>query len=482
MTEMLRTQSIRRLLFGLLLIIGFGRTLYAQNGQLIVFMDASETVVNADFSKNWLPKIKEMGAAQGIEVLEMDISKGAPELVKATPSIFFQNALGRSAYIGRYQLIDKLKTFIRTVSRMPQQAATNEKHDVLVWKQGRATVYCPIKITELAGAKPKNFDQEKFTKDAFKALDRVSKEFEFYSIFPAQRSDRAMYWALYPYLGEDGKFFLSAEMYSQFNCVEPIYKRFDNAFSGNWKNWEAVFEEAGQTMEKMVAEKLRATDKGDGMIPVPSSIKSKNWEELGLPLPKPVAGTATQAVKVVDLAQNWTFAGPIGDGTPVLGFSFLAPLDYYAGEIDRLFGDLYLNKEKDLNAATGSFGVEMEALSMGDPSLDAHVHEMLDILEFPKAYFTFQKILSAESPLIHFGNVSQFVVAGELNFMGIKAPLEVISQIEPILNDAGEARLQVLASFSLRLKDKFGIKGPDGPEPASDTMQFLMNFLLQPKL
>lgn len=454
--------------------------LSAGNGELIVFTDASETVVNKDFIANWLPKVKEMAKEQGFKVIQKDVSKGFPEEVTSTPAIFFQNHLGRSAYIGRYQYINKIKTFIRTVSRMPQKGAVNEKHDVLVWQHGRATVYSPLKITDLAGAVPPGFDQAKFKKEAMTALDEGASNYGFQSLYEANRNDRAMYWALYPYLGEDGKLFISAEVYSQFSCIEPVYKRFENAYTGSWSAWKSAFQEVGSSMEKVIAEKLLSTEKGDGMIPVLNKAKAKSWESLGLKLPKAPKGTDAKIVTDIKLPSEWEFAGEIGDGTPVVGFSFLAPMDYYAGEITKLFGEMRLSNGLDINSALGKFGVETKTLTMGDPGLDEHVHEMIEIIDNPKAYFTFQKMLSAESPVLAFGTLTQFKVSGELEFMAVKAPLEVTAQIEPILDEAGQPRLQVMASFSLRLKEKYNLDGPDGPAPASDTMQFLLNFLLKP--
>jgi hypothetical protein len=56
----------------------------------------------------------------------------------------------------------------------------------------------------------------------------------------------------------------------------------------------------------------------------------------------------------------------------------------------------------------------------------------------------------------------------------------VTAQMEPVLDENGNARLMVNAAFGLRLKEYFGLDGPDGPQPAADSMQFLLNFLLKP--
>jgi hypothetical protein len=453
---------------------------FGASGELIAFIGDPESAVTKDFKEKFLPLIKEMAKSQGITLTEKNISKGAPAEVAFTPSLFFQNHLGRSLYVGRYQLIDKVKTFIRTVSRMPQAPATNEKHDVLVWKRERATVFSPVKITALGGTLPDGHDAEAFHAEALKALAAGATNYTLQALYTAARTDRAMYLAVYPYRGSDGKFFVSAEMYSQFNCIEPIYKRFDKPFEGTWKSWQKVFEEAGKVLQAEVVSQLGSTAKGDGMIPVPTKTPIKSWEDLGFSLPKAPEGASALTPTNVQLGTRWEFAGPVEAGSPMLNFSFMAPLDYYAGEAKTLFGTLEFSAGPNVDQTEGKFGIETQSLTMGDPSLDAHVHELIAILEHPKAFFTFEKMMSVEHPQLAFGALTQFSLRGQLEFMSVKVPLDVTAQMEPVLDENGAARIQVNAAFSLRLKEPFGLDGPDGPQPAKDTMQFLLNFLLKP--
>jgi hypothetical protein len=123
--------------------------------------------------------------------------------------------------------------------------------------------------------------------------------------------------------------------------------------------------------------------------------------------------------------------------------------------------------------------VGLETLTMGDPGLDEHVADMLTITDHPRASFIFKSVEALDQPKINFGSLSQFNVQGTLELMGIKVPLGVIAQIEPIITEDGQARLQVYASFNLRLKDNFNIEGPDGPDEAKDTLVFVLNFLLK---
>ncbi len=65
--------------------------------------------------------------------------------------------------------------------------------------------------------------------------------------------------------------------------------------------------------------------------------------------------------------------------------------------------------------------------------------------------------------------------------MGIQQEaLATTAQIEPIIDQNGNVKLQVFASFTMRLQETFNITGPDGPSPANDTVVFYLNFLMKP--
>jgi hypothetical protein len=450
-------------------------------GELIVFTSQADHPVSQDLVQKYLPQIEAMAKAQDIAVKVITVTDAAPELVTFTPAIVFQNHLGRSLYVGRYHYIDKIKTFIRTVKRLPQQTVDNEKHDVLVARLGRSALVTPVKLTDLAGSLPAKFNQAAFHKEALNALAAGMKQYKFHSLYHPQRTERLIYTAFYPYRGEDGKLFVSAEMYSQFNCVDPIYKRFDQPFEGTWQQRKQLFMTIGAAIEAEVMQQLSRTDKGDGLVPLPATVKTVSWESLGLPLPPaPPASEAGVASAPARLSQQWSFAGPVEQDIPVVGFAFPAPIDYYAGELSDLQGNLSLGDGFDMASALGVFSVRMESLTMGDVALDHSVQGMLKMVDHPVSHFIFQKMKTIENAKLAFGYVTQFVVLGEFEFMGVKAPAEVTAQVEPVLDEAGAPRLQVFASFTIRLQERYGVKGPDGPADAKDTVNFTLNFLLQP--
>ena len=146
----MKTQFLKMLLLAIL--VGLQPSVWANNGQLLVFLHQVDHPVSQDFSTKYLPQLQAMAAAQDISLQVIEVKDAAPELITLTPAIVFQNHLGRSLYIGRYHYIDKVKTFIRTVKRLPQQTVDHEKHDVLVAKLGRSTLVTPAIVVAACAA------------------------------------------------------------------------------------------------------------------------------------------------------------------------------------------------------------------------------------------------------------------------------------------------------------------------------------------
>ena len=457
-----------------------GQFLLASNGELLLIHNGSVDPVNLDFVKKYAPQIEEMAKSQGIETKTIVIGDAAPELVRFTPAIVYQNHLGRSLYIGRYHYVDKIKTFMRTVKRIPQKDVINEKHDVMVWSYEQSTVVTPVKITPLAGKVPADFDQEAFRKEALAALDEGMKNYRFMEHFEARRTHRLMYAAFYPYRSKDGKFYVSMEVYSQFNCVDPVYKQFSEPVSGSFKKWEKVFTQAGALVEKQIIAQLNNPERGDGLQPIGRNVQTKSFDDLGYPLPPAPAGAGNQTAVDMKMPQKWIMDGPIATDVPLINFNFPAPLDYYAGEITRMNGQLILGKDAQISSSVASFAARLESMTMGDENLDLHVNEMISLLKYPKSTFTFNSISVVDQPQLNFGTMTQIIVEGMLDFKGLAVPVNVTSQIEPILNEAGQPRLQVYAFFKMPLKEHWDIDGPDGPDEASNFLDFNINFLMQP--
>lgn len=474
----MRTVKSSLLLF-LLALVGLQAS--ANRSELLLFYGDADNPVTKDFLEIYAPQIKEMAAAQEVGVKMIDVKDGAPDLVRFTPALVFQNHLGQSLYIGRYHYIDKIKTFLRTVKRLPQKDVANEKHDVMVWDYGKTHILTPIKVTALSGDLPKGFDESVFHAAALEAIAKGTKNYQLKSQYNALRTDRLMYSAFYPYLNKSGQLSISMEVYSQFNCVEPIFKMFDEPVFGDYKEMGKVFQQAGALVESQIIRQLNSIERGDGLIPVAESIPRKTCEQLGFPLPQPPRNANPDIfARNMTMPLQWTFDGPVASDVPLISFNFPAPLEYYAGEITGMEGNLTLGKDAAIDQALASFTAFLKDMTMGDESLDEHVAEIIELMDHPSSIFTFEKVDVVDQPQLNFGSMTQVVVEGTLDFKGIKVPVKVSSQLEPLLNEKGEPRIQVYAFFKMPLKSKWDITGPDGPVEASDFLDFNLNFLLKP--
>ena len=105
---------------------------------------------------------------------------------------------------------------------------------------------------------------------------------------------------------------------------------------------------------------------------------------------------------------------------------------------------------------------------------------MLRAGTFPAARFVLDPVEAADVALSP-GAPTPFTVTGRFELMGVTVPLSVNAQAEPALDEDGSPWLDVRARFVLRLGAAFGLKGPDGPDPANDTLEFAVRLALRPE-
>lgn len=447
-----------------------------QHEQLIVFINSQSPILN----EKDINALKKLADDIAVDLNISDIAEGAPKEVTYTPSIVFQNYSGRSFYYGRYKKISRIKNFVRT-ARLAHQADTEHvKKDILVLKNGRTAITAPIKLTELSGKVPKGFDQADFMAAAKVSVAEGMSDFKLMPEFAQTRTTRSFYFNLYPYL-DGNKLTVSAEVFSQYNCVKPVFQKFgEGLVSGSWRNRNEIFQEAGQLIETEIERQISNLERGDALSFVPDAIPMKTWTELGLDLPeKP---TTEQSIDTANLTipQNWTVEPPQNKNEPILIFSFLPPLDNYSGEAQALSGTFNLGEGANLAGAKGNFEVNISDITMGLDDLDYEVqNKMLKMGLFPNSTFTFEEIRVKNDRPLQFGQVTHFDAKGIFTMLGIETTLDVPAQIEPVINAEGETRLKVNATFQLPLYEQFKVKGPDGPSPAKDILQFYMQFYLQ---
>lgn len=459
--------------------------------QLVIFTQSPAGASSADpfpasdlarrFADEHLPAILETAEELEIPVEVVDVGKaGAPPEIHLTPLVVHQNARGRSFFQGRYADAGKVAHFVRTSRAIPPVDGAQTKKDILVMELGRAKIVSPVKITSPNGHPPLDLDPAAFRAAAEKALLHGLERYERRDRVELGPSDRAFYFDLYPYISEDGQLYVSTALFSQFNCIEPVYTNYEEPVSGPLAERDRVFAEAARALETEVLRQLAESPIGDGFDPVPETVAEVGWEELGLPLPEAASGVDAEAAAGIELGREWRMAESTEDDGPRLVFRFPFPLERYSGEVTELDGRLELGEGLALEGASGRLEVKTGSVTMGESSLDNAIHtKMIHVADFPTASFELGKMAAGSEP-IAFGRLSRFVARGTFGFMGKTVPVEVRGQVEPLVAEDGQPRLHVIATFQIRLADPFGVEGPDGPLPARDTLDFFLDFQLRP--
>ncbi len=466
-------------LFAFLLFIVLTTKITAETDeQIIVFTQASDKV----FIEKTYPQLRAYCLERGITILERQITEGSPAEITTTPAVIFQNPKGRSIYSARYVSFSTVVNFIRNCRFFPSEtSATDCKSNVLFLKNGRATIISPLKITDLMGNNlDKNFDQNTFKTAATAAILRgclqevnAAKKFQMATNSICKtKTDRAFYMDFHPYRNADGTYFLTAELFSQYSCIEPIFTNKGAAFSGN--DIMPLFEKAVKTLENEVFNAVNKSQIGDAVSFISDKIAVKNWEELNLNLPKEI-NKKTVVNANVEIPKNWNYAGALDKETPVIQFRFASPLNRYAGEVKKMSGSMQMSDYKTITNAY--FEATMNSLTMGDVDFDHKVLEKyIKVQNYPDAKFSFKNVVLPKN--LKVGEVVELPIKGNFIFMKKEKELTVNAKFTPILDDNGKPQLEISVQFGLNITDGYGIQGPDGPEDARKNMAFFMNFRL----
>jgi len=437
----------------------------------VVVFRQDGSLAERDFEAKALPRLRELAAGRGIAVELRDAKLGAPAEIHTTPSIVYQDAQGRSIYRGRYSDLDRVAQFLRTVAASPLANAETPQDEMAVWRRGRAAVIAPIKITPLSGTIPARHDEQAFAQRARRAILSGFTRFRTAVKVVSGPSDRAFYMDFHPYRDAAGKLFVSTAIYSGFNCVDPVFRGFDEPVAGDWSNLDDVFRRAGKMLEDRVAQLSVSSEIGDAYDPVPSEAPKASWESLGLALPK-ATGVAVKRSAAIAIPPRLVVDEARASDPPRLEFRFAPPLDTYNGEVRVLSGAIVLNDRSRLRGATGRLEADTASVTMGNKTLDAELRgSMLKVDAYPRATFVLDPVEAADGALTP-GAPTPFTATGRLEMLGKAVPLSVSAQAEPGLAEDGTPRLDVRAKFRVRVGAAFGLKGPDGPSPANDTLEF----------
>jgi hypothetical protein len=201
---------------------------------------------------------------------------------------------------------------------------------------------------------------------------------------------------------------------------------------------------------------------------------------LALPKASPSAG-APASTAALALPLRLVVGDALPDEPPRLEFRFAPPLDSYNGEVRMLSGTIVLGDRSRLRGATGTLEATTASVTMGNKILDAELrNNMLRVDAYPTARFILDPVDAADVPLTP-GTPTPFAATGRLEMLGVTVPLSVKAQAEPALSEDGSPSLDVRARFVVRIGAAFSLKGPDGPSPANDTLEFSVRLALKPE-
>ncbi len=443
---------------------------------LVLFVDQDQATI----SQVQIDSLQQLTEQMNIDFVVKQSNEGLPQEITTLPSIYFQNRKGRSKYYGRYNNYSRIQNFVRTSKLAHQQDAANEKTNVLVWKNGKADITAPLKMTELTGVVPEDFEQEAFEEEALNAIASTMTKFKLLDKHSLSKHSKSFYFNIYPYLNKKKQLSLTTEIFSQYNCVKPIYTQSSPPIAtAKWAKRAKAFAKAGQVIEAEILRQIESSTLGDDFTAVAMEATTASWEDLGLN----IENTSTQKEKTqntkVDIPQKWQVEKR-QDDEPIIIFSFLSPVDNYAGEVKALTGALELAPNLSMQNAKGKFHVNISDVTMGAEDFDYEVqNKMLQMNVFPNASFEFLEVLDAPSTPLQIGVPQKMLVKGQFTMLGISTPIEVNTDIEAFVDEKEEVKLQVNCTFQLPLFDKFKLDGPDGPSPAKDNLQFYMKFNLE---
>ncbi|MEL6558439.1 MAG: YceI family protein [Bacteroidota bacterium] len=455
--------------FATLAFVILSTALFADN--LVVFVNESQPI-DKHFINTYLDEIKQLADQYQLDFILKNISDGAPDEITITPQIVFQKGEEKSFYVGRYSETSRLANFIRTVRNRTPKVKTQKKQNILTLRAEKAITVLPLKITALSGSGNVTQELKDQLNQTVVAFYNGFESFELEKEVTFTKTNRAFYLDIHPYISSDDSLFLSYEIYSQFNCVEPVISKLKQPISGLWTDQKALWKTLGTEMESVVMQLITSDLNGDGFSEVPANTNYSAW-------PESVVDNNRRILIPVSLtSRNWQVAGAFDAKTPLIQFNFFAPLDNYAGEVKKLKGNITWESDRILS---GSFTVNTKDVTMGEATYDKNVHKKyLRVFRFPLASFSFK---NAEVPLsaIIENPMQAYEIEGEFTMMKKSYPVRVKASFEPFTDENENTKLLVNVNFDVNIFEKFNINGPDGPADAKSNMHFAMTFLMNSK-
>lgn len=453
--------------------------------ELIIFIQKSK---ESAFTIREILRVDSFINSIGIPAKVVDIERqGAPAEVCYTPYIIYQNYLGRKVYKGRYTTLNRLKNFISTVRLIPSDAGEYPVANALVWEEGRSNFFVQTKITPLQGTFPENFNPILFMNEVWAGLKKGMEGFNFYTRKDFLLSNEIFYLNYYPYATADGKLLVTYELYSHYDCINPIYKQFEVPKEGSINNIKKVFAAAAADMREELLRQWKDSELGDAVSSITEGIKLVTWEDLGFTVPPPPSKQEhNKIIKDLKLAAKWEYAKIESKITPDLQFYFPPPLHQYSGSVGEISGSLTFADADSLliSGLDGSFEVNTASTTMGLEDLDVEVHnKMLKVKDYPKASLHFLKVRAKKGATIELGKPTYTQVEAEFKLMFKTITVKAPTQLEPFIDDNGQIFLHVQSSFDIKnLMETYSIEGPPGPSKSSNNMIVKIDLFLKPVL
>ena len=425
---------------------------------LVLFTQPGDEVLSAGLKK----KLKAFARENQANFIELDAREGAPACITATPALLFQSPQGRTLFGGKLTEWSAIENFIRAARSRAVAPEAAPAGPILVRREGRQSIGFPLKWTGWQGETPASGWQAAFLPALEKSLGARSEWAA--GFFP---TDRRFYLDIHPYAQGDSVF-LSLAVFSQFDCIHPIFDNFGQPLVGTIAERGVLLNRAASVFAQAVQERLEDIPAGDALFALPENTSLARFEERGLRIPQETKAAAQPfpAPHSEPLSGQWSRPQALGEGQPLLQFNFPSPLERYAGEVRQLSGNLTYEEGQ----LSGEFVAGLQSLTMGMAELDAKVlKQYLKVRRYATATFSFK----GQALDIHWDQDNRARIAGSFHFLGENVPLIVDAQLQP---RSADGAIEVQVQFELNIARPFGLPGPDGPPAARERLQFSLQF------
>ncbi|MCB0589195.1 MAG: YceI family protein, partial [Phaeodactylibacter sp.] len=410
-------------------------------------------------------KLKALARNSQVNFIELDASQGVPACITATPALLFQSPQGRTLFGGKVTEWAAVENFIRAARSRAVPPAAATIGPILVRRQGRQAIGFQLKWTDWQGKMLPSDWQAAFLPALENSLSASTEEAA--SFFP---TDRRFFLDVHPYAQGDS-IFLSLALFSQFDCIQPVFDNFGKPLTGVLAEKDALLIQAAEIFAQAVQERLADTPAGDALFPLPDNTPNADFEALELRIPsrEETETQPMQAVPSACLSGHWRRPKALREGQPLLQFNFPSPLERYAGEVRQLNGNL----DYDKGQLSGEFVATLNSLTMGMAELDAKVlKQYLKVRRYATAVFSFQE----QAVDLQWGQNNTARISGNFHFLGEEIPLLVDAKLQPL---SADGRIVVRVRFELDIARPFGLSGPDGPAAARERLQFSLQFQME---